>query len=762
MTAPTTAPDLLAAALELHAAGCCVLPAAADGSKRPAVSWRPFQHQRPSIEQVTAWFTNGGFTGLGVVAGKVSGGLELTEIEGPAVEDGALPALFDAARLTDDAELVDRLVNGWSVRSPAGGVHFVHRTEGLEVPGNTKLAATAEHVTLAETRGEGGWFVTAPSYGGVHPTGRPYVTLAGSPATIPTLTADERERFHALVRMLDERPVPEPASSPFTALSRSGVGTDGISPGDDYTARTTWDEVLAPDGWRRAFSRGELTYWTRPGKTEGISASTGYQGDWLYVFTSSTHLEPQRTYDRFGYRAAWRHNSDYSAAAKALADEGYGKRSAPTDARRPEVTVAPVRVDFWDTRPVLRHLHDFARARGVAPLAVLGVALARVVAATPAAYVLPPLVGGPGSLNLFVALVGPSGAGKGAAHAAAEDALSLAGWRDGIDGSPVLHTPDVGSGEGVLHQYARWEKKEGVTQVRESVLFTVPEIDQATAVDSRQGSTLMSTLRKAWSGEALSFAYADPTKRLHLTGHGYRMALTAGVQPGRAAALLNDADGGTPQRFLWMPVTDPTMPRERPAEPAPWTVPLPGRVPTGRAKLAVCAEAREEIIEAHWRRGRGEGDALDGHALYARLKAAAALAALDGHLGTKGVTGEDWALAGELMAVSDATRAEVQAELRRSAAEANKARGKADAAREMAKAETVEAEAAQRAGRGVRGALGKRSGEWMTGAELRRAVSKNLRPYLDDALEHLESAGSIEAEEFEYRNQPGRRYRCRS
>ena len=86
---------------------------------------------------------------------------------------------------------------------------------------------------------------------------------------------------------------------------------------------------------------------------------------------------------------------------------------------------------------------------------MLGVALARVVAATPAGYVLPPLVGGVGSLNVFVAQVGPSGSGKGAARAAAEDALNLGGWRDGIDGSTVLHTPDVDSGEGVVHQYAR-------------------------------------------------------------------------------------------------------------------------------------------------------------------------------------------------------------------------------------------------------------------------------------------------------------------
>src|SRR4051812_24590122 len=99
------------------------------------------------------------------------------------------------------------------------------------------------------------------------------------------------------------------------------------------------------------------------------------------------------------------------------------------------------------------------------------------------------------------------------------------------------------------------------------------------------------------------------------------------------------------------------------ARPDRWTVALPARLLGGQTKVMVCAEANEEITDAHWRRSRGEGDALDGHALYTRLKVAAALAVLDGHLGAKGVTAEDWRLAGVLMAVSDATRADVQADL---------------------------------------------------------------------------------------------------
>jgi putative DNA primase/helicase len=111
----------------------------------------------------------------------------------------------------------------------------------------------------------------------------------------------------------------------FAPLSRAG-STDGVSPGDDYNARTTWDEVLTEAGWRKAFSRGEVTHWTRPGKDHGISATTGFgEGDWLYPFTSSTVLEPERTYTRFGFCAAWHYGGDHQAAAKRLQALGYGK-----------------------------------------------------------------------------------------------------------------------------------------------------------------------------------------------------------------------------------------------------------------------------------------------------------------------------------------------------------------------------------------------------------------------------------------------------
>ncbi len=109
----------------------------------------------------------------------------------------------------------------------------------------------------------------------------------------------------------------------------SGAGT---RPGDDYANKTTWPEVLEPEGWESVFCRDGVTYWRRPGKESGISATTNYAGaDVLYVFSTSTLFDAEISYTRFGAYAMLKHGGDFSAAAGSLAKEGYGTRrgSAP-------------------------------------------------------------------------------------------------------------------------------------------------------------------------------------------------------------------------------------------------------------------------------------------------------------------------------------------------------------------------------------------------------------------------------------------------
>ncbi len=255
----------------------------------------------------------------------------------------------------------------------------------------------------------------------------------------------------------------------------------------------------------------------------------------------------------------------------------------------------------------------------------------------------------------------PSGSGKGAAEAAAADALDL--------GAVEVHS--AGSGEGLLHLFAARERGE-LVQHREALLLSVPEVDVLTALTSRQGATLLPLLRSAWSGERIGFGYADPTKALALPRHSYRLGMIVRVQPGRAAPLLDDSDGGTPQRFVWLPTTDPAAPDTPPSAPPPLHLPRHDWTEYGKAPLIV-PDAAAQLVDGNRTAAlRGATAALDGHALLCRLRAAQGLAVLDGR---KVMNTADWNLAGVVMAVSSRTRSSVRQHLTETAAAANRTRG---------------------------------------------------------------------------------------
>ncbi|AYN57851.1 DNA polymerase/primase [Arthrobacter phage Eileen] len=315
----------LEAAKELAAAGLSVVPVMTDGTKRPAGGWKEYQTLRASTTKLHEWFAQGN-QGIGIITGTISGNLEMSEVEGRGAD--RLPEIAQLATDTGLADLWARLCAGWLEQSPSGGWHWFYKIaypEGFKFPGNTKLAKAANKETLAETRSEGGFVVVAPSAGTVHPTGKPWVRVAGGPSTIPTITPDEREAFHALLGTLNEY-TPEVTQQAFSVTTTQRDPLEGTTPGDDFENKTTWADILQPAGWTKLFTSGRTTYWRRPGKNIGMSATTGNaeDRDRLYVFTSSTEFEQETPYTKFGAYALLHHRGDHAAAASELRKKGHG------------------------------------------------------------------------------------------------------------------------------------------------------------------------------------------------------------------------------------------------------------------------------------------------------------------------------------------------------------------------------------------------------------------------------------------------------
>ncbi|HSG61297.1 MAG TPA: bifunctional DNA primase/polymerase, partial [Pseudomonadales bacterium] len=318
--------DILLRALELANQGISVVPVATDGSKRPGIaSWKEFQERRPTTDELMRWFSAA--EGVGVICGKVSGNLEMLELEGRAVADKMHLEIKELAISANLGHIWDRLNNGYVEMTPSGGLHWLYRIDG-EVPGNTKLARRPGENggidVLAETRGEGGFVIVAPTNGTCHPSGGKWEMLAGSPASIPTLTVAERNELHRLFMTFDAIPKQDVITEQIKQKS------EGLTPGDDYNAKVTWDQILEPLGWKKIRTDSDGTVkWCRPGKDFGISATSNYAGtDKFYVFSSSTIFEPHRSYSKFAVFSLVEHQGDFSAAAKALRSLGYGQPRA--------------------------------------------------------------------------------------------------------------------------------------------------------------------------------------------------------------------------------------------------------------------------------------------------------------------------------------------------------------------------------------------------------------------------------------------------
>lgn len=409
------------------------------------------------------------------------------------------------------------------------------------------------------------------------------------------------------------------------------------------------------------------------------------------------------------------------------------------ESRRPDETdqldephvEGAVDVGLWDERPILRHVREFALARMAAPAALLGVVLIRVADLIPPSVMLPPIIGGPAGLNLFAALVGPSGAGKGAAVKASDAAIR---W------PRPTHRVNLGSGEGMAHAYAHREgvgKAATVVRDRDAVMFELSEVDTLAATVSRQGSTLDATLRSVYSGERLGSQNADRARTVPVEAGSYRATLIVGVQPERARALLAGADGGTPQRFIWLPAASAEVTEQPPPEPEPLPLRLP-RWPlagSGRCLIGLPDEAVAAIRAAHVARMRGEGHALDGHALLTRTKLAAVLAVIEGRLE---VDLDDWRIAGRIMRLSDATRAHIEGRLAAATERENVSRGRREGARAAAAADEQASRHEARVAARLRARLKAAGAEGLTRGELNRALASRDREHLDGALVALD------------------------
>ncbi|WP_241472138.1 hypothetical protein [Mycolicibacterium neoaurum] len=379
--------------------------------------------------------------------------------------------------------------------------------------------------------------------------------------------------------------------------------------------------------------------------------------------------------------------------------------------------------DFWNATDQLNLIYRWARASFVSPWGLLFGILLRVAASTGPGVMLPGPPA-PASLNQAVVFIGRSGAGKGVT-----DKLSRVVWPADI------HEEGLGSGQGIAELFK--EQKNPEDRITRAII-TLSEIDHLSALNAGQGNNTRATLKAGLTGDRLGSKGASAPTTRSVPADSYRLGLSIGAQFGHTAVLMDDVSGGTPQRLLWAPVTDPDMPDE--PGPTPDHVldtALPPWALSDRRTLIQYGpdEIGDYIKAGLLANARGDNDAIDGHRTLTRLKVAADLAILD----HRSVVSElDWRLSEAIMDKSDETRNAVLEYDRRAARDRVRTKAIARAAGEdfydASRLETVK--------RSIMRML-ERDGE-QASADLRRRLGrKEKRDLFDQAIALLEGEGLV-------------------
>lgn len=302
---------------------------AVDENKRPFSSWKQYQNEHISPEVLISQVADIRAAGIAIICGKISGNLEVIDIDCKYDLTGSLYAdIIDA--LPDS--IVKKLL---VIKTKNNGYHLYYYCK--TITGNKKLAqrkATPEEeangdkiLVLVETRGEGGYVVAPPTEG--------YTTIQNN--YIQTITEQEREKIFSVCESFNQLK-DEVKDFKHMHQAHHAAGSE-LTPWADYNERGVEDILsrLSAAGWKEVRRTEEKAIFLRPGKTDSKSSGDfNFRLGWFSVFTTSSEFHPNKAYRPSDVFCVLEKIKDGKELYTKLRDLGYGSAPQPRQLKKVE------------------------------------------------------------------------------------------------------------------------------------------------------------------------------------------------------------------------------------------------------------------------------------------------------------------------------------------------------------------------------------------------------------------------------------------
>jgi hypothetical protein len=261
---------------------------------------------------------------IGVACGAVSGNLYCIDFD--AKDGEPIKEIFKKYTDCDQFRLLMKMRLICVVRTISGGYHLIFRTENPEK--TTDFARWENGKVMIESRGNGSYIATYPSQG--------YEHIKGVDITELTTPLDDIQLDFLVTRARsfnrDMSYVKRVTGSAVADKERKWPEKwDNETPEGRYNNECQGEVIplLKSIGWQVAYTDGNLTALTRPGKDvkDGISATFNYRPGMLSVFSRNAEpfvkdftpeVDKNINYTPFAVFTKIRHKGDWKAAKEDL------------------------------------------------------------------------------------------------------------------------------------------------------------------------------------------------------------------------------------------------------------------------------------------------------------------------------------------------------------------------------------------------------------------------------------------------------------